>query len=243
MSRIGKQPIPIPTGVTVTLDGNRVTVKGPKGELVREFDPEMAIKEEDGQLVVERPSDQRRHRALHGLTRALINNMVVGVSEGYEIRLEIRGTGYRAELQGSTLKLSLGYSHDIVVEPPPDLSFEVKATVPCSMLSGAIEDADIVADSATFITDEDKMTILAEGDLSKVNIDIPAGEDVKIITGAKEKIKAKYSIEYLKKMIGGSKLVDFATVQYSKDYPLKLDFLLVDKLNLSFILAPRVDNE
>jgi large subunit ribosomal protein L6 len=126
MSRIGKQPIPIPEGVTVKIKGDEVTVKGPKGELARRFDPDMKIKQENGELVVTRPSDQRRHRALHGLTRALLNNMVVGVSEGYEIRLEIRGTGYRAELQGEELKLSLGYSHDIVVVPPPGLQFQVE---------------------------------------------------------------------------------------------------------------------
>jgi large subunit ribosomal protein L6 len=126
MSRIGKQPIPIPSGVQVTIDGNVVTVKGPRGELRREIVEDMAVKQEDGQIIVERPSDERQHRSLHGLTRALINNMVVGVSEGYEIRLRILGTGYRAEMDGSDLKLSLGYSHDILVVPPPSLSFQVE---------------------------------------------------------------------------------------------------------------------
>ena len=126
MSRIGKKPIPIPDGVTVTIKGNEVTVKGPKGELTRSFDPDMTITQEDGHLIVRRPSDQRRHRALHGLTRALLNNMVIGVSEGYEIRLRIVGTGYRAELQGEDLRLSLGYSHDILVVPPPTVKFQVE---------------------------------------------------------------------------------------------------------------------
>jgi large subunit ribosomal protein L6 len=126
MSRIGKKPIDLPEGVSVTVDGDEVVVKGPRGELTRQFDSEMQISLEDGQLVVERPSDQRRHRALHGLTRALLSNMVVGVSEGYEIRLAIVGTGYRAVMEGSDMRLSLGYSHDIVVVPPPGLSFQVE---------------------------------------------------------------------------------------------------------------------
>ncbi len=126
MSRIGKQPIPIPSGVNVTIKGSEVTVKGPKGELVRCFDPDIKITQEDNQLVVTRPTDQRRHRALHGLTRSLLNNMVVGVSEGYEVRLEIVGTGYRAEMQGEAIRLFLGYSHDILVEPPPGIDFQVE---------------------------------------------------------------------------------------------------------------------
>ena len=126
MSRIGKQPVPIPAGVSVSVDGSEVTVKGPKGELSQRFDPEMAISQEGDQVVIERPTDQRRHRALHGLTRALVNNMVIGVSEGYETRLEIRGTGYRAIMEGEDLRLSLGYSHDIVVAPPPTVKFQVE---------------------------------------------------------------------------------------------------------------------
>ncbi|NDJ34501.1 MAG: 50S ribosomal protein L6 [Chloroflexi bacterium] len=126
MSRIGKQPIELPKGVSATINKSEVTVKGPKGELTRRFDPDMTFKQEDGHLIVERPTDQRHHRALHGLTRALLANMVTGVSEGYEIRLEIRGTGYRAEMQGQTLKLALGFSHDVLVEPPPELSFQVE---------------------------------------------------------------------------------------------------------------------
>jgi large subunit ribosomal protein L6 len=126
MSRIGKKPIAIPEGVTVDIKGSEVTVKGPKGELIRRFDPDMAIKLEDGEIVVERPTDLRHHRAIHGLTRALVNNMVTGVSEGYEIRLQIIGTGYRAEMQGEELKLSLGFSHDVIVVPPPSIKFEVE---------------------------------------------------------------------------------------------------------------------
>lgn len=126
MSRIGKQPIPIPEGVTITIKGSTVVVKGPRGNLSRSFDPDLTIKQTDGQIVIERPTDQRRHRALHGLTRALLNNMVVGVSEGFEKRLFIVGTGYRAELQGTALKLSLGFSHDILVEPPEGIIFEVE---------------------------------------------------------------------------------------------------------------------
>lgn len=125
MSRIGNKPIAIPSGVDIKMDGTLVTVKGPKGELKQRFDPNMKIKQEDGQIVIERPSDQRHYRAMHGLTRALLANMVTGVSDGYEIRLLIEGTGYRAEMAGRELKLSLGFSHDVVVVPPPNVTFEV----------------------------------------------------------------------------------------------------------------------
>jgi large subunit ribosomal protein L6 len=125
MSRIGRKPVPIPAGVTIKIDGSTVTVKGPKGELTQTFVPEMTITQEDGQLLVARPNDQRQNRALHGLTRALIANMVLGVSEGFVRGLEIEGVGYRAELQGKTLVLNLGYSHDIRVEPTKTLSFDV----------------------------------------------------------------------------------------------------------------------
>ncbi len=125
MSRIGKKPIPIPAGVSVTIEGSRVTVKGPKGELSRQLNTQIAVAQDDGVLTVSRPSDQRHHRQLHGLTRALLSNMVVGVSEGFEIRLVITGTGYRAEMEGPNLRLSLGYSHDILVMPPPGIKFQV----------------------------------------------------------------------------------------------------------------------
>jgi large subunit ribosomal protein L6 len=126
MSRIGRLPVPIPKGVTVDIQQNSVRVKGPRGELSRTFDPDMEIKQEDSHVVVGRPTDQRRHRALHGLTRALINNMVVGVSQGYVRRLEIEGVGYRAEVQGKNLVLNVGYSHPVVIEPPDGISFEVE---------------------------------------------------------------------------------------------------------------------
>ena len=128
MSRIGRAPITIPAGVTVKVeDGNKVTVKGPKGELVRELSKDMNIKIEDATITVERPSDNKDHRSLHGLTRTLINNMVIGVTAGYAKTLEINGVGYRAAKQGNNLNLSLGFSHPVVVEPPKGVSFDVPA--------------------------------------------------------------------------------------------------------------------
>ena len=126
MSRIGKAPITLPKGVDVKLDGSTVTVKGPKGTLEQSFHPEMAIDLDDGVLTVQRPSDSRDHRSLHGLTRSLLNNMVVGVSDGFTKVLRIEGVGYRAEMQGPTLVLNLGYSHPINFEPDKDMSFEVE---------------------------------------------------------------------------------------------------------------------
>ena len=125
MSRIGKQPISIPDKVQVDVRGNHVTVKGPLGELSRSFDPDMTISLEDGILTVERPTDHRNHRAKHGLTRALLANMVTGVSTGYSKTLEIVGTGYRALMQGDDLVLHLGYSHPIEFIAPEGISFEV----------------------------------------------------------------------------------------------------------------------
>jgi large subunit ribosomal protein L6 len=125
MSRIGKQPISIPDKVQVDIRGTNVTVKGPLGELSRSFDPDMTISLEDGILTVERPTDQRNHRAKHGLTRALLANMVTGVSQGYSKTLEIVGTGYRALMQGEDLVLHLGYSHPIEFNAPEGISFEV----------------------------------------------------------------------------------------------------------------------
>ena len=119
MSRIGKQPVVIPAGVTVTVaDGNVVTVKGPKGELKRAFAPQLTIEEKDGQILVSRPNDVKQNRALHGLTRTLINNMVTGVSTGYQKVLEVNGVGYRAAKAGKVLTLNLGYSHPIEMEDP-----------------------------------------------------------------------------------------------------------------------------
>lgn len=125
MSRIGKQPIALPDKVTVKIEKTSVTVKGPKGELSRDFSPDMAIKQNNGLLVVERPSDLRHHKALHGLTRALLANMVTGVSQGFRKTLQIQGVGYQASLQGKNLQLRLGHSHEVVVEPPPDIVFDV----------------------------------------------------------------------------------------------------------------------
>ena len=123
MSRVGKNPIAIPDGVTVTVDGPRVTVKGPKGEMARAFDPALTVAVGNGQVVVSRPSAHRQHRALHGLTRSLIQNMVTGVSTGYRKVLDIVGVGYRAELIGTKLNLVIGYSHPILLTPPEGITF------------------------------------------------------------------------------------------------------------------------
>jgi len=125
VSRIGRMPVPIPDKVDVEIKGQQVRVKGPLGELERTFTPEMTITSEEGELRVARPSDEPRVRALHGLTRALLNNMVVGVSEGFEKNLEVQGVGYRPELQGTTLILNVGYSHPVRIEPPDGIIFEV----------------------------------------------------------------------------------------------------------------------
>ncbi|KPK12697.1 MAG: 50S ribosomal protein L6 [Anaerolineae bacterium SG8_19] len=126
MSRIGMMPIELPKGVNVDIKGSDITVTGSKGHLTQSFRPEMSIKVEDGVLTVERPSDSRQDRAFHGLTRALLNNMVVGVSEGFTRRLEIEGVGYRAELSGNNLVLNVGYSHPVEIEPPQNVQFEVE---------------------------------------------------------------------------------------------------------------------
>jgi large subunit ribosomal protein L6 len=126
MSRVGRKPIPVPAGVTVAIEGSRVRVKGPKGELEREFHPAMKIVQADGVLRVERPSDRRDHRALHGLTGALLANMVKGVVEGFEKKLEIVGIGYRAEAAGTALRLHLGFSHPVVYEPPEGVTVKVE---------------------------------------------------------------------------------------------------------------------
>jgi len=129
MSRIGKQPIPIPPGVTVTVaEANQVTVKGPNGELKSSFSPDLTIAIEGGQVLVSRPSDLRQHRALHGLTRSLLANMVTGVTEGFSKRLEIQGVGYRAEKQGEGLLLRLGFSHPVIIEPRAGISFDLEGT-------------------------------------------------------------------------------------------------------------------
>ncbi len=126
MSRVGRLPIAIPAGVTVTVaEGNVVTVKGPKVELVKTMAKDINIAVEDNQVVVTRPSDVKEHRALHGLTRALINNMIIGVEKGFQKTLELVGVGYRAQLQGKNLVMNLGFSHPVEVEPLEGVTFEV----------------------------------------------------------------------------------------------------------------------
>ena len=126
MSRIGRMPVAIPAGVTVTIaENNNVTVKGPKGELVRVLPAEMEIKLEDGQVVVARPNDLKKMKSLHGLTRTLINNMVIGVTDGYTKELEVNGVGYRAQKSGKVLTLHLGYSHPVEMEDPEGLESKV----------------------------------------------------------------------------------------------------------------------
>ena len=127
MSRIGRKPIAVPDGVTVEIKQGLVSVKGPKGELSQAVDPAMKVTQSDGTLAVERPTDRGEHRALHGLTRSLIANMVEGVTDGFEKRLEIQGVGYRARLQGRTLELIVGYSHPVSVAAPDGIEFEVPA--------------------------------------------------------------------------------------------------------------------
>lgn len=136
MSRVGRLPIEVPAGVEVKIDGSYVHVKGPKGELSWTFSPDMMIKKEDGTIVIERPSDQPRHRALHGTTRSLLSNMVEGVSKGFERVLEIEGVGYRAELDGKNLVLNVGYSHPVIVEPPEGIGFDVDMKVRQIKVSG-----------------------------------------------------------------------------------------------------------
>lgn len=148
MSRIGKKPVAVPAGVEVKIDGQKVTVKGPKGTLTREFVPQMKITYANNEIVVERPDDENETRALHGMTRALLNNMVVGVTEGFEKKLEIRGVGYNAKMQGKNLQLSLGFSHPVVITPPEGVTI----TTPSSVLitvSGA--DKEKVGDVAAEI--------------------------------------------------------------------------------------------
>ena len=126
MSRIGRLPIAVPSGVDVTIDGRTLTVKGPKGSLTRELHPDIAVSREDDRLVVTRPTEQKTHKQLHGLTRSLVNNMVVGVTDGYRKSLEITGVGYRAAKVSEKLQLNLGYSHPIEIDPPAGVSFELE---------------------------------------------------------------------------------------------------------------------
>ena len=126
MSRIGRKPIPVPDGVTVTIEPELVTVKGPKGELSERVNRDITVAQEDGQLTVSRPTDRGEHRALHGLTRSLVANMVVGVTDGYRKSLEINGTGYRVQQKGTDLEFALGFSHPVVVTAPEGITFTVE---------------------------------------------------------------------------------------------------------------------
>jgi large subunit ribosomal protein L6 len=126
MSRIGRLAITVPSGVDVAIDGRNVTIKGPKGQLTRELHPDMTVVREDGSIVVRRPTEQKQHKQLHGLTRTLVNNMVVGVTAGYRKPLEITGVGYRAQKVGDRLQLSPGYSHPVEIAPPKGISFELE---------------------------------------------------------------------------------------------------------------------
>jgi len=138
-------PITIPSGVEVQVKGARITVKGPKGELSRDLIPEMKLNLSDGVLTVERPSDHRRHRSAHGLTRTLIANMVTGVSEGFAKTLELQGVGYRAQMQGPSLVLAVGYSNTVEVSPPPGIEFEVEGTTRVTVRGISKEDVGQVA--------------------------------------------------------------------------------------------------
>ncbi len=134
MSRIGRLAITIPSGVQIDIEGNHVAVSGPRGKLERDVAPELRLIHEDGTLRVERPNDDKKSRELHGLTRTLLNNMVIGVTEGYRKGLEITGVGYRAQLVGKKLQLNLGYSHPIEIDPPEGVSFEVETPVRLAVL-------------------------------------------------------------------------------------------------------------
>jgi large subunit ribosomal protein L6 len=127
MSRIGKAPITVPSGVDVTVDGRKVTVKGPKGTLSHEVDEPITVSLDDGVLSVQRPDDERESRALHGLSRSLLNNLVQGVSQGFERKLEIHGVGYRVQLRGSDLEFALGFSHPVKIAPPEGITFAVES--------------------------------------------------------------------------------------------------------------------
>lgn len=149
MSRIGKLPIQIPNGVKIDIKGSVVIVSGPKGKLEQDCHPEMAVSLDDGILSVARPSDSRQHKALHGLTRSLLNNMVIGVSDGFSKVLEIEGVGYRAEMQGTDLILNVGYSHPITFNPPKDVQFAVEDRSKTVIVSGI--DKQVVGEIAAQI--------------------------------------------------------------------------------------------
>jgi len=141
-------PIPLPPGVEVTQEGATLSVRGPLGTLQREIHPEMVVERSDGELRVVRPSDEPRHRALHGLTRTLVNNMVVGVTTGFTKALEISGVGYRAQMQGTKLVLALGYSHPVEVDPPDGVSFQVETPTRLAVVGA---DKELVGQTAAYI--------------------------------------------------------------------------------------------
>ncbi|MCD6555078.1 MAG: 50S ribosomal protein L6 [Chloroflexi bacterium] len=149
MSRIGRMPIPVPQGVQVNIEGSRVVVRGPRGELARTFHPDMTVTLQGDQLVVTRPTDQRQHRALHGLTRALLANMVTGVTQGFRKVLQIEGVGYRAELQGNKLVLNVGFSHPVEFEPPAGITFQVEQRAKLITVEGI--DKELVGEVAARI--------------------------------------------------------------------------------------------
>ena len=153
MSRIGRMPIPLPDGVEVTQDGSHLRVKGPLGTLERTIHPEMKLEREDGTLRVVRPTDEPRHRALHGLTRTLVNNMVTGVATGFTKNLEINGVGYRAQLQGTKLVLALGYSHPVEVDPPAGIEFRVESPTRLAVFGA---DKELVGQIAAYIRSQRK---------------------------------------------------------------------------------------
>lgn len=153
MSRIGRLPIPLPSGVEIKQDGARLTVSGPLGTLERDLHPEMSLEREDGELRVVRPTDEPRHRALHGLTRTLVSNMVTGVTSGFTKTLEISGVGYRATLQGSKLVLALGYSHPVEVDPPAGIEFRVESPTRVGVFGA---DKELVGQIAAYIRSQRK---------------------------------------------------------------------------------------
>jgi len=148
MSRIGKKPIQIPEGVEIDVQPGAVKVKGPKGELSQDVDRDMKVAIDDGTLTVDRPTDRGKHRALHGLTRSLIANMVEGVTDGFERRLEIQGVGYRAQLKGKALEMSVGFSHPVTIQAPEGIEFEVP--VPTEVVVRGI-DKQLVGETAARI--------------------------------------------------------------------------------------------
>jgi large subunit ribosomal protein L6 len=148
MSRIGRMPIKLPANVELSQEGRLLRVKGPLGTLERQIHPEMQIERTDGEVRVVRPSDEPRHRALHGLTRTLVNNMVVGVTDGFTRGLEISGVGYRAQLQGQKLVLALGYSHPVEVEPPAGIEFRVETPTRLAVFGA---DKELVGQTAAYI--------------------------------------------------------------------------------------------